>query len=228
MRTSKYLVRIAFSFLILWQTTQTTFAQSDGNGSFGMHSVGFSLGAYEPTLGNWSNSPIVWMKANSNFFFPTIFAEARVYSFIYARIEAGYNQEKVWKPITNFGDQSLNYSFIPISGALFFNVNPESNDVKFYLGGGGGTCLINRTYSYNDLVNKTSGSDKASGADVIYFLSAEVEVPMFIEFFSMSLEFRYSFGTFNQQFMFNNILNNEKVSFDGPGLGIKFKYLFGN
>jgi len=229
MKDFKYLILIVLVFSIavprISANTKTKSHKKSTN-FLSIHSIGISLAYYKPYLSNWNNSPISWIRADRNNLYPAFSAEINLFSFLLARIEAGNNQQSVWKPITNFGENSINYNLFPILGSLFIDLLPDSKDAKIYLGAGAGNCFIRQTYSFFDQSTGLNGSSITSGSDFLYFISGEIEDPVFLNFFSMGFEIRYNFGSFNQEYTFNNILTSDKISFNGISVGLKFKYLF--
>jgi len=191
--------------------------------SISIRDVGVNLGYYKPVMTDWSDSPVTWIEKGVSYTNKSAFLEANLNSSIGARVEFGIWEHSYYKPITNFGSNSLDYKIMPFTIGFFYNILPDA-PITLLAGIGGGVNFVTVKYG----VEPTVGIDtyqQIKGQDMIYYLQTECEFPIFDHNFTIGFEAKYMLGNYFQDFEFNKVAMQQKISLNGFAFGIKFKHI---
>lgn len=199
------------------------------------NSAGISIGWYNPSLDYWKESD------NSEFrdadfngaIFVKGFYERQIVKNLNLQIGLGYWQTTTEADLQGFGNTKMLLTGIPVNLDFNYHIEPlKFSVITPYVGLGAEYVFIQYKLNFeqNDNPDPVNGSTFMGSAQ----LGLEAKLS---EYFAMDLEFRYKFGSYEQDF--KSAVENpenpdeptyetvtEKISLNGPFIGITFKYLF--
>ncbi len=226
----KNVVKISFSILLIFMFTMSSFAQDSPTFSF--RSVGLGVASYNPSLNYWNKTSLVknWgTKFDGGVFYSFNLGVNLYRNIVLAKLEAGYWKSEAKQSAIpselGGGSQNMTFTLIPMSGLLMVNLTPKTKFTT-YIGGGMGTCKIDRKHTVSD--SKTISSDKSvesrSGQDYLYYFVNGVNFPVFKKL-HVGVEVRAVIGKYMQETKAGSG-TYDGVSLSGPQIGITLDYVF--
>ncbi len=195
--------------------------------SFSINAVGLSLGWYNPSLEYWKEN------VNSEFrdadFNGAIsvkgFYERMIVRNLYGQISLGYWQSSVEDVLQGFGNTKMLLTGIPIGLDIIYHIEPISfSIITPYIGMGGEYVFIQYKKNFEQKDNPDPVNGSTFMGNGVFGIEANLS-----ENFAVDFEFRYKFGSYNQEFLsvkdpiYEYV--KEEISLNGPFIGISLKYL---
>ncbi len=224
---------LAFIVAIVFCIENIVAQEANEKSSFSINAVGLSLGWYNPSLDYW--------KENSEFkdadFGGAIhvrgFLDLRIVKNLHGQVGIGYWQSSVEEDLQGFGNTKLLITGIPVSIDFQYYIEPlKFSIITPYIGAGGEFSFIQHKLNFEEKENP----DPETGSTFLGNGAVGIEARL-SENFTMDLDFRYKLGNYNQEFRTEITdpenpeqpiyeIVDEKISLNGPYIGISFKYLF--
>jgi hypothetical protein len=225
------------TFAIFIFSTGFLIAQEENNGSdnFKLRGFGLSVGIYDPELDYWksdTNSQFRDAEFSTNLF-ASGFLEVSLVKNLAAKIGIGYWQTRAETIIPSYGKTTMLLTGNPVSLDIIYYAKP----IKFffvtpYVGVGGEYLFIQYNLDFEDKENP----DPVNGSSAVFsgLLGLELAIS---KNFAIDLFGEYKQGEYEQSFI-RQIESadpdlpdaeaefTEKISLNGPKLGISLKYKF--
>ena len=202
--------------------------------SFSINAAGLSLGWYNPSLDYWKENSEFKDASFGGAIHVRGFLDFRIVKNLHGQIGIGYWQSSVEDDLQGFGNTKLLITGVPISFDFQYFIEPlKFSIITPYIGAGGEYSIIQHKLNFEQKDNP----DTETGSTFLGNGAVGIEAKL-SENFAMDLEFKYKLGSYNQEFRTEIIdpenpndpptyeIVDEKISLNGPYLGISFKYLF--
>ena len=207
--------------------------ESNEKSSFSINSVGVSLGWYNPSLDYWKDNSEFKDASFSGAIDVKGFLDLQIIKNLQGQIGIGYWQSSVEHDLQGFGSTKLLNTGVPISLDILYNIEViRFSIITPYVGAGGEYTFIQHKLNFEQKDNPDPSIGSTFLGNGVVGLEAKLS-----ENFAMDLEFRYKFGSYNQEFKREIIdpenqndptfeIVEEKINLSGPFIGISLKYLF--
>lgn len=203
--------------------------------SFTSNSAGISLGWYNPSLDYWKESDNSEFK-DADFngaIFVKGFYERQIVKNLNLQIGLGYWQSTTEADLQGFGNTKMLLTGIPINLDINYHIEPlKISIITPYVGLGVEYVFVQYKLNFEQKDNPDPVTGSTFMGNAMIGLEAKLS-----EYFAMDLEFRYKMGSYEQDFI--SVVEDpenpdeptyetvtEKISLNGPYIGITFKYLF--
>jgi hypothetical protein len=235
MKKNTYRQMLLASVLIFFFSNVSGQEEALNNSPSTSNSAGISIGWYNPSLDYWKES------INSEFkdadfngaIYVKGFYERQIIKNLNFQIGLGYWQSTTEADLQGFGNTKMLLTGIPVNIDIHYHLEPlKFSVITPYIGVGGEYVFVQYKLNFeqNDNPDPVTGSTFMGNA--LIGLEAKLS-----DYFAMDLEFRYKFGSYDQDF--KSAVENpenpdeptyetvtETISLNGPFVGITFKYLF--
>ncbi len=200
--------------------------------SFSINAVGLSLGWYNPSLDYWKEKSEFTDAGFGGAVHVRGFLDIRILKNLHGQVGIGYWQSSVEEDLQGFGNTKLLITGIPVSIDFQYYLEPlKFSIITPYIGAGGEFSFIQHKLNFEEKENP----DPETGSTFLGNGAVGIEARL-SENFTMGLDFKYKLGNYNQEFRTEVTdpenpalpiyeIVDEKISLNGPYIGISFKYL---
>lgn len=213
--------KIIFIIFLLLLVVSTGNAQEKAQNKFGVYSVNFTTGWYNPSMDYWNDTYLPALDVSEEFSGNIIFGGNITFTLPYdlrARIGVSYWSEKV-DGNENSTINSLRIGFTRFRlGAFYAPAIVSFYGIQPYLGIEGQFYLIK-----NKLDNGTETTEQ-DGQD--YSFAPVIGIDRSFGHVNLGVEFMYNIGSYTQDVNDGISITKQKVSIDGPEVTISVGYKF--
>jgi hypothetical protein len=207
--------------------------ESNEDVSFKSYAVGLSLGWYNPSLDYWKDNSEFKDASFSGAISVKGFYDLQITKNLHGQVGIGYWQSSTEHDLQGFGNTKLLLTGVPISLDIQYYIEAiRFSIITPYVGAGGEYTFIQHKLNFEQKDNPVPSNGSTFLGNVVVGLEAKLS-----NNFAMDLEFRYKFGSYNQEFKREIIdpenpddptfeIVEEKINLNGPFVGLSLKYLF--
>jgi opacity protein-like surface antigen len=228
-----YLKFLTVSLIISLIVPNSIAQENETKSLFASNSAGISLGWYNPALDYWKEQSEFKDADFNGAIYVRGFYDFRFAKNFHGQLGLGYWQSSTEADLQGFGNTKLLLTGIPISFDVLYHIEPlKFSLITPYVGLGGEYTFLQYKLNFEQKDNPDPVSGSTFLGNGIVGLEAKLS-----ENFALDLEFRYKFGSYNQEFK-RSVTNpenpeeptyeivEEKIKLNGPSIGLSLKYLF--
>lgn len=212
--------KITFIIFLLLLVASAGNAQEQAQKKFGVHSVNFTPGWYQPSMDYWNDTYLPTLEVSDEFSGNVALGGNITFALPYnlrARVGASYWSDKAE------GDESSTINSLQIGftrfrlGALYSPI-VLFNGFHPYLGIEGQFYLIKNKLDNNAETTEQQGQD--------YSFALVLGIDHSFGHVNVGVEFMYNIGSYTQQVTDGIGIDRQKVSINGPEVAVSFGYRF--